>query len=214
MDLSNDLEHLIAAQPEGARAQMRYAIHLSIGSDSGIGLSLMWHLPGEHFAYCVSSSGWGHFTGHVTEEMDRLIRDAVDLSHIICQACGSDGDMRKSSRHWYRVLRNEHAETDDVLFNEYEAGPVKPSVWLDDRSDYVVTASLAARIRNYLRAEGFIVHDENGLLRLGKGGLAIILDLAIGEYPVIAPGPRRMLMPVHRIVNKAISDHRFANRMS
>jgi len=39
--------------------------------------------------------------------------------------------------------------------------------------------SLATKIREDLRAERFIVHDNNGRARLGKDGLAINLDLAI-----------------------------------
>ena len=42
-------------------AALRRAVHLLIGSDSGISLSFMRLHPGEYFAYRVSSSGWGHF---------------------------------------------------------------------------------------------------------------------------------------------------------
>ena len=61
----------------------------------------------------------------------------------------------------------------------HEPGPIVPNVLLGDELHNVVMVSLATKIREDLRAERFIVHDNNGRLRLGKDGLAINLDLAI-----------------------------------
>ena len=61
----------------------------------------------------------------------------------------------------------------------HEPGPIVPNVWLGDELHDVVMVSLATKIREDLRAERFIVHDNNGRARLGKDGLAINLDLAI-----------------------------------
>lgn len=61
----------------------------------------------------------------------------------------------------------------------HKPGPIVPNVLLGDELHNVVMVSLANKIREDLRAERFIVHDDNGRLRLGKDNLAIILDLAI-----------------------------------
>lgn len=39
-----------------------------------------------------------YLKGPVKKEMDRVTRDAIDLSHLTCKACVADGDMRESSR--------------------------------------------------------------------------------------------------------------------
>lgn len=88
--LADQIETMIAEQPEAERASLRSAK--------------------EKFGTLVYQ-----LSGPTTEKMNLAVRAAIDLARETCQECGASGSMRVSSRQWYRVRCDEHARSDDSL---------------------------------------------------------------------------------------------------